>query len=534
MISPLWPETAISTGSNDWRSVPSSSGPSRNRTAPSAFQTLPDPTPMNTGGSSATSAQAPWSRAGVTSSSSSARPNEMYTPSPDLQSLPPRMPNPFSASFVNIAVPSKEQVDTYLVRAQNLPHGLRTGWTISSHAFDVYNLFVAVVRLGGTNAVSRRQWWPELAETLGIPGVNSPQGRNIVESGRQLYTFFTTQLGPLEDMWEQTSGNSETAGLIYALTSDTASQSQVPRVRQPISATRGGLEDDLSHSWTRTYPPQPPPPLSTQNKEASSTRSAGPSRQRQSTGQAPTSTMPLHVNPAHISTRRTTDHTSAATQQSGSQDLNSQRYPYANLSQTAVPPSRPSQPNAQSHAQAPSVSPALHHPIPGFLGQGQMPSDNLDQYASGNTSADTTPNMPAALLPTSSTRSQPAAAAAVSTSTTGQHASSTKGKSKPFTFPSLINYNPPKFASFDHLVQTNALTLPKLPPDVQLDYVGTPTEVYAKRCFELRSVVKKIQAKEPARLISVDEMTFWQKLRELLNLIDCIVIADGNSGHSPT
>jgi len=83
--------------------------------------------------------------------------------------------------------------------------------------------------------------------------------------------------------------------------------------------------------------------------------------------------------------------------------------------------------------------------------------------------------------------------------------------------PPLSGYNPPKFASFDHLVATNALTLPKTPPNLVFNYTGSETEIYAKRCFELRGVVKKIQAKEQARQVSKEEMTFWQKLRKLVN-----------------
>jgi hypothetical protein len=82
--------------------------------------------------------------------------------------------------------------------------------------------------------------------------------------------------------------------------------------------------------------------------------------------------------------------------------------------------------------------------------------------------------------------------------------------------PPLSGYNPPKFASFDHLVATNALTLPKPPPNVVFNYTGTESEIYAKRCFELRGVVKKVQAKEQARQVSKEEMTFWQKLRQLI------------------
>lgn len=514
MVSPPGPQTAMAPA-HDRRTAPapSTSSSSRHRTVPSAFQPLPDPTPMTTASSSHGQGQALWIRdsAPVTATSSQ-RPNNLYTPSPDLQQVShkPRMPNPFSASFINIPVPSREQVETYIIRQQGRPLGLRTGWTISNHAFDVYDLFVAVHRLGGSKSVSRRQWWPEMADILGIPGVNSPQGRNVVESGRQLCTFFSTHLLPLEDMWEKTSDALDhSAGPSRPVTM--SSQPHLSRVRQPVSSTRGGpgVADDetaeLSHSWTQSYPPQPPPAQSTHSHtqqrdrnrpiERTSTHASQSANTHRSSNYTSTSnqgSVPLHVNPTDLSLRRAPANSSFDNISYPRTDNHSQSHD--SYSQPTTYPAT----STSRQAQQTGASPVLHQPVPAALSQTQSAA-RLDQRASS------------AAQPSRSSPTETAQTSAGSASNTTTSAS----KSKLPTFPSLTNYNPPKFASFDHLVATNALTLPRLPPNVHLDIVGSPTEIYAKRCFELRAVIKKIQAKEPARQIAAEELTFWQKLRKL-------------------
>jgi hypothetical protein len=143
-----------------------------------------------------------------------------------------------------------------------------------------------------------------------------------------------------------------------------------------------------------------------------------------------------------------------------------------------------------------SVSPVLHQPVPA----------RLDPASTSRSYEQTT-------IDPRLTSLQSSSSAQISNNQPSSNSTQPASSAKTFTFAPLANYNPPKFASFDHLVATNALTLPKLPANVNLNLTGTETEIYAKRCFELRGVVRKLQNKEPARQVSKEEMTFWQKLR---------------------
>lgn len=524
VIPPPWPQAPTSaSSSNVWRGGPvptasSASGHSQRLPVQSSFQPMTEPTPIHSG--SGSSSQTPWSRTRIPSlaSSNPTGSSSTNTPPPHGSSRQPRMPNPFSPTFINIPVPSKEQVEVYLIRAQGQPLGLSTGWTINNHSFDVYNLFLAITRLGGSKAVTRRQWWPDMAGIMGIPGVNTPHGPDMEKSGHQLHTFFMTHLGALEEMWEKTSGTAEDAGASYADSVDSHSRSHLLRIPQAVSSARSGHEEEIGPSFARTYPPQPPPPREPPTSasgngsrsagrsiQASSSRSQKPGKQRQP---AQTSSVPLHVNPVDISTRRTTDCQSTHQPMSSSYGQ-SQPQPYQ--SEHHYPSS---QPQHITSAQFTSISPTLHHPAPSSLPPGRM-HDRLDQHPSALTHDTTTPATGASSQHVdhrTSGATQPADQAGPSNTTRPPPSGS--GKSTAPSFPALGGYTPPKFASFDHLVQTNALKLPKLPPNVHLDYVGSPFEIFAKRCFELRSVVKKIQAKQPTRHISPEEMMFWQKLRE--------------------
>ena len=525
VITPPWPQAPTSaSSSNGWRAHPvptasSASGHSQRLPVQSSFQPMAEPTPISSS-SSGSNSQTPWSRTRIPSlaSSNPTGQSNTYTPPPQSNSRQPRMPDPFSPTFLNIPVPSKEQVEVYLIRAQGQPLGLSTGWTINNHSFDVYDLFLAITRLGGSKAVTRRQWWPDMANIMGIPGVNTPHGPDMEKSGHQLHTFFTTHLGALEEMWERTSGTAEVAGASYKDSVDSHSRSHLLRIPPAVSSARSGHEEDSGPTFTRTYPPPPPPPREQPLPSASSngSRSAGrsavhasnsrsQSKQRQPTQ---TSSVPSHMNPVELSTRRTTDTQPAHQPMSSSYGQSqSQSHHPEQLYPT-------SQPQHITIAQFTCISPTLHHPAPSSLPQDRV-SDRLDQHTSVRTQDDSTsPVSTSTQLVDSRTNGTAQPGDQAGPSNTARPQPSGSSKSTAPSFPALGVYNPPKFASFDHLVQTNALKLPKLPPNVHLDYVGSPSEIFAKRCFELRSVVKKIQAKQPTRHISAEEMMFWQKLRK--------------------
>lgn len=436
-----------------------------------AFQMMPEPTPMITTSVASGSSSAPWQRNGGSSVHSRQTATGTFTPpTPDT----PNMPNPLSASFVNVPVPSKHQLHEYLVNKQKQPLGLGMGWSIEGHIFDVYDLFVAVVRLGGSSTVSRREWWPTLAVMLGVPpSINTPQGpRASTEAARQLFAFFSLHLGTLEKMWESTGPN------------EAFDKTGGARMRLPVSSARGDGEE--TRNQPSTYPPPPP-----QHRESSSSDQYNRSHYQPPSAQPSSlsTSMPLHVNPSEGSSSTAgfslpqpprKNQPNAKTRQQSSNGVNG----------TSFTRSQP--------AQAPSVSPLLHQPVPARL----TPEPE-------RTSIDPR------LIPIQNSSSTTSSAQAGTQSSNPQPASSSSTAPKSFGMAPLTGYNPPKFASFDHLVATNALTLPKLPSNVVLNISGTESEIYAKRCFELRGVVKKIQAKEQTRQVLKEEMTFWQKLREL-------------------
>jgi len=496
VISPTWPQSQMQyqqSQHSGWGSQgdsrrTTSQGGSRYRndtalpTPNSAFRPMPDPTPMNTSsGSGSGSGSAPWQR----DSSSSTRPMTFTPPTPDTTPITPNMPNPLSASFVNIPVPSKHQVQEYLVNRMKQPLGLGMGWSIDGHVFDVYDLLVAVVRLGGSATVSRREWWSTLAVMLGIPpSINTPHGpRASVEAAKQLNNYYRTHLALLETMWDETRSANEAFGKSTAMSHDRASGS---RIRPPVSSTRGDNEDHQSRQ--STYPPPPP-----QHRESSLSQSRSRlDNQYQPSIPTSSSSMPLHVNPEPSNgfslqqpPPRKTPSSAAKPRQQSSNGVNG-----TSFTRTTGP-------------AAPSASPVLHQPTPARLDPPVQSQPQQQQTID--------PRM----LPLPKPPSSNASAQKPPSQTSQPVASSSQPQPKTLTVGPLAGYNPPKFASFDHLVATNALTLPKLPPNVILNITGTEPEIYAKRCFELRGVVKKIQAKEPARQVSKDEMTFWQKLRKL-------------------
>ena len=60
-----------------------------------------------------------------------------------------------TASFqAQVALPSREQVQTYLVQHMKKPLGLYQGWRIEGSHLDIYELFSSVLRAGGSSEVS--------------------------------------------------------------------------------------------------------------------------------------------------------------------------------------------------------------------------------------------------------------------------------------------------------------------------------------------------------------------------------------------
>jgi hypothetical protein len=59
-----------------------------------------------------------------------------------------------TASFqAQVALPSKEQVQTYLVQHMKKPLGLYQGWKVEGIQLNIYELFSSVLRAGGSSGV---------------------------------------------------------------------------------------------------------------------------------------------------------------------------------------------------------------------------------------------------------------------------------------------------------------------------------------------------------------------------------------------
>lgn len=382
----------------------------------------------------------------------------------------PALPNPYSASFVNIPVPSYQQVHEYLVGPQKQPLGLQTAWAIEGKAIDVYALFTGVTRLGGSATITRREWWPGLAGLLGIPAINTPHGlRSSPAAAQQLKAFYEQRLGDLETMWDRTKsadGIRDRGGQMVASGGAMSNARGNGVSRQQLSHERHQAEGSVPITPITAVPPAQPGPTMNGSVVYTPAGSAPPLHQ-------PT---PSYQRPADLPGRLQQQAESLAGQQSSGLSNGSasggQSHHFASSPNSQAGPSR-------SHA------PIQTPPLPSTVAS----SGPIHPQQLAGSDSSTAPKPPSA-------QSQ-----------------------RNFTFPSLTNYIPPKFVSFKHLVMTKALPLPKPPPNVQLDFVGSQAEVYAKRCFELRGVVKKMQAKEVSRLVSVDEMMFWQKLRKLLDLL---------------
>lgn len=60
-----------------------------------------------------------------------------------------------TSSFqAQVALPSREQVQMYLVQHMKKPLGLYQGWSIEGAHFDIYEVFSSVLRAGGSSEVS--------------------------------------------------------------------------------------------------------------------------------------------------------------------------------------------------------------------------------------------------------------------------------------------------------------------------------------------------------------------------------------------
>ncbi|EIW68743.1 hypothetical protein TREMEDRAFT_63204 [Tremella mesenterica DSM 1558] len=86
----------------------------------------------------------------------------------------------------------------------------------------------------------------------------------------------------------------------------------------------------------------------------------------------------------------------------------------------------------------------------------------------------------------------------------------------------LAAYHPPKFSTFDELVNSDVLPCPRSSSDELT--TGNKVYQYAKRCHEILAAVRAMATKEPGKRLSLDELVFWSKLLAILKANRGLVI----------
>ncbi|OCF39944.1 hypothetical protein I317_06256 [Kwoniella heveanensis CBS 569] len=429
--------------------------------------------------------------------------------------LSPVLPTPTSASFSSsqtVPLPSAQQLHDWLRDHMGQPNGLETNWRIQGRSVDMYSLLSSVIRAGGSTEVSSRDWWPTLAGLLHLVDENTPSPTRVA-MGKQLQEFFLQMLGGLEIFWERTKVAEEAAN---NLRRNAAATNQRPPPQTATNTSRP-TKSTASYSQRRKQAspaqsarsiasvPAPTPVSSRQahvapswNVEASSSSSM-PVRVNQLVQPVPTSSISSTANQTHDYRQYSAHLTSHGRPSS------------AASSHTQASPSMPTQ--MHLHQPIPSHPPA--HRLPEFL--------SLHTHAEHDRSQDSSPVLPTSIAP--SALYQPRKTADI-TDQSAQASSSTSSEpqfAKPvqlhFGGNNIGDYLVPRLTSFQELVSSNALPLPKMSREASAingTWSGDPLTLYSKKCHELGHAIRRLQAGQPARQISPEEVVFWAKLLAIM------------------
>ena len=307
-----------------------------------------------------------------------------------------------------LPIPSRAQVNDYLIRYMKYKDGLDAEWKIDNRRFDMYQLFNAVIQLGGSQRVTDADEWPAVAAIIGLPSYHHPTRgvRTTPDAGRQVGRMFTNVLSNLEGLWDKTKA----ADIALAAQGREAANSRHLKV-------------------TEQYPDNLPTPITASNRHSS-----------------------------NVSSERTASATHMET--SSSRQSSSHR----TTTQASIP--------------------------------GQQISSNISELLSA----------PVPTVPH------------VSPSTQNHALQSTNSTAPPRsdTPDPLILWDPPAIATFEQLVISNALPLPRLGAAVNMPHLSTLASQYAWRAHELRAEIRKMRMNETHRRLGPDELIFWNKLMLLL------------------
>ncbi|KAK8846774.1 hypothetical protein IAR55_005862 [Kwoniella newhampshirensis] len=439
---------------------------------------------------------------------------QLAQPLPHRRQRPPPLQQQTHSTSVpappnNVALPSREQVHGYLVSHMAQEKGLDTDWRVAGAKFDVYALFGAVVRAGGSTAVTSREWWHVIGGLLGLP-----MNQNERAVGQHLQIFFLKMLGGLEILWERTKTGEE------KLVQPTASASRPP-LPTPMTATTSESGTDFYHARERHV------------SNVSEVSEQAPRQSRHPPTMAPSSAAarPSWVTASAPAPAPAPAYSSAHPPTSSSS--RSQTQPHASSSssvyQQAVPRSR-SSPSSGSLAPITSYAPhadPIHPPAPLQLQNYRLPGilGNQEEVERPQSSYLIEQPIPSSL---SSTSAPLTSLGSPLTSHDSQipndgHLASSSDPPNQLSFGGrrFGEYVVPKVSSFRELVASNILPLPQLNEEVSTrlgPWTGDLFTVYSKRCHELGHSMNKLQkgGVDATRPVLGDEIVFWTKLLAIM------------------
>ncbi|WWD22086.1 hypothetical protein CI109_106575 [Kwoniella shandongensis] len=413
-------------------------------------------------------------------------------------------PSPLAITANSIALPSTQQVHDYLVSHMAQPKGLDTDWRIAGSKFDVYVLFGTVIRAGGSTTVTTRKWWPMIGSLLGLP-----LEKDDLLVAQQLKTFFLKMLGGLEILWERTKTGEDR--LVSPPT-----RAPLPT---PMTATMSESGAESSHTRERLggnhVHVQEQSPRQGSHRSSLGPSSASSSRPSWVTASGPAQSQ-SYTNSRQAGSSLSKPEPPLSSSSSSAPDVYRDSRPRQSTSSAALAPITSKTPPPHPLHQPTPIHPPAHR-LPEFLGQrgeAAPPQQQSDSHHSAQINSASVP----------STSAGPSSQPFHGSPLTEERRSSTSERPPiqlTFAGQKLGEYVVPTVSSFQELVSSNILPLPRLNRDVGAGlgpWTGDPLTVYSKRCHELGHLMNKIQkgTVDPSKPVSGEEIVFWAKLLAIM------------------
>ncbi|WVR04457.1 hypothetical protein IAU60_001460 [Kwoniella sp. DSM 27419] len=415
------------------------------------------------------------------------------------------LPTPQTATYSSppsVPLPSAQQLHDWLRDHMAQSRGIDTVFTIQGRQVDMYTLLSAVIKAGGSTEVTSSGWWPHLAGILRLVDDHTPAPIRA-GMGKQLQEFFLRLLGGLEILWERTKIAEDAANI--RRDHDAAARDTMPT---PTSVTHRPVSQ-ISHG-TRPYA----------------------SDQQGTTATAPPSDRSANRGPQCASRPSSTSSTSAL-------QFDRSAPASTNIATAGVPSTagrgpilqsshrNSHQPSSTLVTQSQRFSPDISAPVPlRPLNPAQPPQHRLPGYLTSRADH----NRAMGSSPVQSASGEGAYNAADDQSQQRRSAATVQPQVTPigpkfgklthlaFGGKPLGDYLVPRLQSFQELVSSDVLPLPNLDRETT-DVAGpgvTDDLQYSKRCHELGHAVRHLQAGNPTRQISQEEIIFWAKLLAIM------------------